>query len=218
MRTPSAKGFTIVELLVVIVVIGILAGIVVVSYSNVQRNARNVTRISAARTLKDAIEIADTIDAPTGLDMSKSYYCLSDQEPEKNDDGTPKCGERPGDYPAEYSESLIKTLKAVTPKLPYAEKVDEWGPAHVYYGPTLIVSNTWSYADGDDTPITAVLEYWLEGKDQECQLPTVYIDDEGVPAGSPVDVYKQGEGDYNSDSKVTYCYVPLDFDASNWWE
>ena len=34
------RGFTIVELLIVIVVIGVLAGIVTVSYSNVAKNAQ----------------------------------------------------------------------------------------------------------------------------------------------------------------------------------
>jgi prepilin-type N-terminal cleavage/methylation domain-containing protein len=35
------KGFTIVELLIVIVIIGILAGIVIVAYGGITRNARN---------------------------------------------------------------------------------------------------------------------------------------------------------------------------------
>lgn len=42
----STSGFTIIELIVIIVVISILAAIVYVSYSNVQKNARNADRFT----------------------------------------------------------------------------------------------------------------------------------------------------------------------------
>jgi type II secretion system protein G len=51
------KGFTIVELLVVIVVIGILASISVVSYNGVQKRARDSARDSAVRTIRLAMEV-----------------------------------------------------------------------------------------------------------------------------------------------------------------
>jgi len=42
----SRKGFTIVELLIVIVVIGILASIVIISYTNIQSSARDNSVLS----------------------------------------------------------------------------------------------------------------------------------------------------------------------------
>lgn len=48
------KGFTIVELLIVIVVIAILAAISIVAYTGVQENARNTQRVANAKSVVDA--------------------------------------------------------------------------------------------------------------------------------------------------------------------
>jgi prepilin-type N-terminal cleavage/methylation domain-containing protein len=53
----QAHGFTIVELLIVIVVIGILAAIVIVAYNGIQTSARNQSRISTLNQLQKAIEL-----------------------------------------------------------------------------------------------------------------------------------------------------------------
>lgn len=50
------KGFTIIELLIVIIIIGILALIGVVAYGNVQESARNSKRQSDVSSLHTAIE------------------------------------------------------------------------------------------------------------------------------------------------------------------
>lgn len=52
MNPVRATGFTIVELLIVIVVIGILATITLVSYNGIQTSAKNV----AAQTLAESVE------------------------------------------------------------------------------------------------------------------------------------------------------------------
>ncbi|WP_413541674.1 prepilin-type N-terminal cleavage/methylation domain-containing protein, partial [Acinetobacter baumannii] len=52
----SSRGFTVVEILIVIVVIGILAGITIVTYGGVQRRAASVSAQDAA---KDAAEMVD---------------------------------------------------------------------------------------------------------------------------------------------------------------
>lgn len=54
--TPSS-GFTIVELLIVIVVIGILAAITIVAFNGVQGRARDTQRISAIDDIRKALEL-----------------------------------------------------------------------------------------------------------------------------------------------------------------
>jgi type II secretion system protein G len=53
----APRGFTIVELLIVIVVIAILASISVVAYSGVQQRARDTRRVSDMNTIVKALEM-----------------------------------------------------------------------------------------------------------------------------------------------------------------
>ncbi len=50
------QGFTIIELLIVIIVIGILATLVITTFSGIQRNARNRTREADVNALHSQIE------------------------------------------------------------------------------------------------------------------------------------------------------------------
>jgi prepilin-type N-terminal cleavage/methylation domain-containing protein len=62
-NTKNEKGFTIVELLIVIVVIGILAAITIVAYNGVQSRARSSAAQSAAENVAKKIE---AFNAATG--------------------------------------------------------------------------------------------------------------------------------------------------------
>ena len=55
-RGHQLSGFTIVELLIVIVVIGILAAITIVAYNGIQDRARNAQRVSDVNTIQKALE------------------------------------------------------------------------------------------------------------------------------------------------------------------
>jgi prepilin-type N-terminal cleavage/methylation domain-containing protein len=60
------RGFTIVELLIVIVVIGILAAISIVAYNGVQNRAKTSNAQSTATNLAKKAEIYNTDDTTTG--------------------------------------------------------------------------------------------------------------------------------------------------------
>lgn len=55
-KTAKSRGFTIVELLIVIVVIGILAGLVVVTYNGIQQKARDTERKTDINALHGQLE------------------------------------------------------------------------------------------------------------------------------------------------------------------
>ena len=54
------KGFTIVELLVVIVVVGILASVSIVAYSGVQARARDAQRLHDLKSIEKALDLYKT--------------------------------------------------------------------------------------------------------------------------------------------------------------
>ena len=60
------RGFTIVELLIVIVVIGILAAISIVAYNGVQNRAKSSTAQSTAANIDKKVEIYNTDDTTIG--------------------------------------------------------------------------------------------------------------------------------------------------------
>jgi prepilin-type N-terminal cleavage/methylation domain-containing protein len=71
MKTKQT-GFTIVELLIVIVVIGILAAITIVAYNGIQNKGRNLRMVAAATQTYKAISqyIIDTGAYPTSTSVS----------------------------------------------------------------------------------------------------------------------------------------------------
>jgi prepilin-type N-terminal cleavage/methylation domain-containing protein len=68
----TKSGFTLVELLVVLVAIGILASLVIVSFNNIQAKSRDAERISDLQNIADAIS---SYRAKYGNDISTGSGC-----------------------------------------------------------------------------------------------------------------------------------------------
>lgn len=78
----SNKGFTIVELLIVIVVIGILALLVITTYSGIQAKARNSKRSSDIATIQTQLEAFFQNNGyyPSLTDMNSSSWLATNMK------------------------------------------------------------------------------------------------------------------------------------------
>lgn len=80
----KVNGFTIVELLIVIVVIAILATISVVAYNGIQERAKAAQMASAFNTYENALRQYKAIHGlyPVASDALFSFACLGDSNPQ----------------------------------------------------------------------------------------------------------------------------------------
>lgn len=113
-RKHVGRGFTIVELLIVIVVIGILATITIISYQGIQRKALNTARLAELKDWHKLFEIykATTGSYPTGDGPGNTNYCLGTGFPIGHD-GQARCREINNSDPLfSYVESNAAALNA----------------------------------------------------------------------------------------------------------
>jgi prepilin-type N-terminal cleavage/methylation domain-containing protein len=77
----SKRGFTIIELIVAMVVIGIIAGIVVIGYGSIQRQARDAERTSHMTQIKVALQkyYADNSTYPDVCPGGANNACSVDE-------------------------------------------------------------------------------------------------------------------------------------------
>lgn len=84
----NSAGFTIVELLVVIVVIAILASITIVGYNGIQARAEKAKTLSAVRAYEQALTTYKVLE---GGYPSTATYCLGSGYTDRTGDSNPDC-------------------------------------------------------------------------------------------------------------------------------
>ena len=102
-RNRKNRGFTLVEILIVVIILGILAAIVIPQFTSASEDARKSNMKSQLQTLRSQIELyklqhRDTPPALTGNDWSAMLVCTNDAGAKKTTaptnvpDGTFKFG------------------------------------------------------------------------------------------------------------------------------
>lgn len=156
MRT-SKSGFTIVELLIVIVVIAILASITVVAYNGTQQRALNSSRLSEVKAWQKVL-MAYYIVNTSGPSVAAGNYCLGK--------GFPSGACR--DYLANNSVTYYEADNAALMTALQKESSLPSGPRQPINGTVGPYVNLW--ANGSGFTITNV----FSGGSSDCPPPLTY--------------------------------------------
>lgn len=174
--SSNGRGFTIVELLIVIVVIGILAAITIVAYNGVQQRAGNAQRISAAKDWIKTIQTYTTLNQKYPV-IGSSIFCIGESNI-TDFDANPDADCGVSDNLKHGYIPVNDTLKSVVSPLP------------TFPGkPVQLTSNTkglgilWRTATydptGENIANVPTLIFFLDGANQDCVLGPLVTPYEG---------------------------------------
>ena len=143
-------GFTIVELLIVIVVIAILAAITIVAFNGVQQRAKNSAKLS---TVESIIKLIELYRSEYGTYPVTSTYCTTTDN---------KCVNWNGDSITSNNSTLMSALGSYG-NVPAASGDDTAGS---WYGITYMYSSAGWMFNGSPNPF--ILMFFLDGTNQDC--------------------------------------------------
>ena len=158
-KTTRHQGFTIVELLIVIVIIGILAAISIVSYNGVQQRAKNGAIISVA---SQSIKAIGAYIATTGTYPSSVDACITVRS------GCASSGVIFGEN-LEF-EGAMRSVAVLPKETSRLTGSDRYGVTYSYAATRNI--------DGRSQP--GAILYYLKGVNQSCGMSGVLSDYYGV--------------------------------------
>lgn len=198
----TKSGFTIVELLIVIVVIGILAAITIVAYNGIQQRAQNAQRIAAAKDWQKRIIAYTATNGAYPPTSIPNHSCLGS-------DGYPTDLDVNGDVDCyssgnvKHPVSSINAAYATLGSLPVfpGDKLDTVSSSGIVAGISLRAFDTYDPA-GTPKASYPMLWYWLKGSGQDCVLRPVL--------GSVSGGYQASTGiNSGSTSSGTVCVIGL---------
>ncbi len=198
-KAHIGSGFTIVELLIVIVVIAILAAISVVAYNGIQQRAHNTQIVSAAAQWKKLISLYLTQNGGYASMRNGGHYCLGSGYPTNWDvDANEDCLKSTS---IKHPSAAINNLLIGMGSLPAASPVINSGGVG-FAGVTLRQSDVLD-PTGQNTADYPTLWYYLEGNNQDCILRPVI---KTVAGGIVIDT--TASYSYN-DTGTTVCRIAL---------
>jgi prepilin-type N-terminal cleavage/methylation domain-containing protein len=185
----NQTGFTIVELLIVIVVIGILAAITVVAYNGVQQRSNNTAIITNAR---NTINLIKSYKATYGSYPSLGGYCVTTDNSCVN-----------------YNSAVVTSNNAS-----WMTELRKMGTP---VGSVPVTSSTryGIYFDGyaprtyNHEAIAGLIMYWLNGNNQSCQLGDVVASDPAPLPGEQNAFITSSNAWTSTGGGITSCWVSV---------
>lgn len=185
------RGFTVVELAVIMVVIAILAMIVVSAYTNIQNDAKNSAIINAAEQVVKSVKsyVGSTGEYPLTVASGNISACTTELT---------GCMDASSTFA--MNTTLTNNIKNVVGILPTTiPKVGSvaYGIRYNYH-----VSRTYN---GVSQPV--VVQYFLIGENVDCRLPRVATSSWTSMTASTTGYYNSGT--YSDGKTYTQCIVSI---------
>ncbi|MCY1371547.1 type II secretion system protein G [compost metagenome] len=161
MSKRFSPGFTIVELLIVIVIIGILAAVTIVAYNGIQDRSANTARVAEIKEWQKLFSMYATENGQHPF--TSGAYCLGTGFPDDNSDGLGDCWDINVAANRRSVNTSLNNALATYGSLPNYNRTPVPGTsATIRMGPVA----TWEGG-------TLRLAYWLKGSDNNCQGNTL---------------------------------------------